>query len=423
MTKNPITAIVLNLALIAGLVLPVAASQGVLSRPAAQTRLAPTTEHQICYAVADAGGGPPGDDLLSMVDYEAGTETVIGSTGTSRIEAMTFQLETEIMFAADAGQLGTIDLETGLFTPHPQPFGVGNGELGPITIGDVDGLSFHPTTGVLYGTHRREQAPEQNDLLVQINVETGAIIPDAFGPGIDYLVIRAGEVTGLYDIDDIAFDVLTNELYAINNSFGLEDMLVILDPDSGEIVEVIGQLTVDDMEGLTFDTTGLLLGTTGKDGGENRDRLWQIDKATGVADIPSSVPLTGGADYEAVDCLASPPSAVELLFFILGDVAGQQVTLEWETAIEVNHAGFKIYRSPEALFSGATVVHFEPARPGFTASEYSFTDLAPDTQSNWWYWLASVDLDGRETRFGPLEVELELKAANIYQVYLPLGLR
>lgn len=84
--------------------------------------------------------------------------------------------------------MGTLSLTTGLFTPTSSIFGTGDGSLGSITFGDVDGLAFDTFNGTLYGSHRRGGAADADDLLIQIDPSTGAHIPDAFGAGIDYVV-------------------------------------------------------------------------------------------------------------------------------------------------------------------------------------------------------------------------------------------
>jgi uncharacterized repeat protein (TIGR01451 family) len=40
------------------------------------------------------------------------------------------------------------------------------------------------------------------------------------------------------------------------------------------------------------------------------------------------------------------PTAVELLYFRVGGVMGQQVRLEWATAVEIDNFGFRLYRAP-----------------------------------------------------------------------------
>jgi hypothetical protein len=173
---------------------------------------ATATEGVVCYAVASLGGGNGGDDLLTAViadDPDPTTnETTIGTgTGTLNVAAAAYQPGTGILYAADAGQLGTLDLATGLFAPSPQPVGTGNGVLGSQELSNVQGLVFDPFTGVLYGSVRKSDL----DLLIQINPTTGAVITNSFGTGVDYVPVQP--VGGLADVNDIAIDPFDGQMF------------------------------------------------------------------------------------------------------------------------------------------------------------------------------------------------------------------
>lgn len=405
-------------------VLALVAGQGLAGRVLALA--APFQEGQVCYAVADSGGGPPGDDLLVMLNIDTGEETVIGSPGTINIEAIAFDLGEHFMYASNAGQLGILDLETAAFNPLPQPYGIGRGERGNVLINDVDGLSFQWETGILFGVHRSDEYSPINDLLVQIDTETGALVQDAFGVGVDYLIIRAGEVTTRWHIDDIAFDPITNEMYATNNYQGRNDLLVVIDPTTGAIDRVIGSMDVEaglglqDMEGLSFDAFGVLIGTTGRDGAPYANRLFWIDKVTGQAELNTALPFQAGGDYEAVDCLATPPTAVELIYFQAEKAPADSIMLRWATGAELDLFGFRIYRGSTPDFSPDLLVHFQPAESSGQGQEYSFLDTPPSSPSGeWYYWLADVDGKNKETLHGPV---LIAAPANLFKVFLPFGL-
>ncbi|MEM7394159.1 MAG: SdrD B-like domain-containing protein, partial [Verrucomicrobiota bacterium] len=109
-----------------------------------------------CFLVADAGGSAGGNDRLMRVDTND-VEIAIGAgTGTFNIEAIAMRtcVTNLTLYAANAGELGTINLVTGTYSPIG-PFGAGNGAVGPIQFNDVDGLAFDPFTCQLYGTVRR----------------------------------------------------------------------------------------------------------------------------------------------------------------------------------------------------------------------------------------------------------------------------
>lgn len=260
----------------------------------------------ICYAVADDGNGPGGtqdsgaEDLLTRIDPAdsdpATNETSIGTgTGTFNIEASTFQPGTEVLFAADADQLGTIDITTGVFTAKPSPFGTGSGAAGNVSFSDVDSITFDPNTGTFYGGARVDgEAP---DVLFQINPANGAHVPDAFGPGEDYIQVLP--LPNESRLDDLAMD-FDGTMYAISNIGGHEDHLVTINPETGALTDV-GPTNVNDMEGLSIAPDGSLFGTTGQES-SNGSALWDIDKATGAA--TNGREIDNATDYESVACLA-----------------------------------------------------------------------------------------------------------------------
>lgn len=259
----------------------------------------------VCYAVADDGNGSGGsqdsgaEDLLTKINPDdadpATNETSIGAgTDTFNIEASAFQPGTEILFAVDADQLGTIDLTTGVFTAKPSPLGSGTGAAGTVQYTDVDSITFDPATGTLYGGQR--VLGDDPDVLFVIDPDTGAGVPDAFGPGVDYL--RVTPLANESRLDDLAMD-FDGTLYAISNVGGHEDHLVTIDPDTGALTDV-GATGVNDMEGLAIAPDGRLFGTTGQESSEG-GALWDIDKATAAA--TNGRALDNAADYESVACL------------------------------------------------------------------------------------------------------------------------
>ena len=272
----------------------------------------PSPDCGLTYTVADAGGANGGNDLFTKVNRSNGVETAVGTgTGTDTIEAMAFNAGSETLYAADADELGTISLTTGEYTTIGS-FGTGDGADGSQNFNDVDGLCFDPLTGILYGSVRREAATTDEDLLIQINPATGAHVPDAFGSGVDYVVINA--VSNLYDIDDIAIDSYDGQMYAIANTSGADDRLVKIDKFTGVATDV-GLLGVNDHEGLSFDNDGQLYGTTGAQGDAGEENsLYYVNKSTGVA--YGQIQLTEGSDYESSESLICPPNRIEGTVFL-----------------------------------------------------------------------------------------------------------
>ena len=77
----------------------------------------------------------------------------VGPNGATRIEAIAWNIDATVLYAADAGTWGTINLNTGAFSSIGS-FGSGDGDDGEVDFNDVDGLTVDPTTGIMYGSER-----------------------------------------------------------------------------------------------------------------------------------------------------------------------------------------------------------------------------------------------------------------------------
>ena len=162
-------------------------------------------ESVVCWGVADN----PGIDELMLINRFSGQNILISAIGTFNIESISLGIGGSPLYAADANQLGALDMLTGVFTPLPSPFGTGSGSAGNITFSDVDGLTFDPFSGTFFGSHRRTGGGNQ-DVLLQIDPLTGAHIPDAFGAGVDYVEIDGNKMF-LDSFDSLRLSI--NEIY------------------------------------------------------------------------------------------------------------------------------------------------------------------------------------------------------------------
>ncbi len=180
-----------------------------------------------------------------------------------------------------------------------------------MSLNNVDGLSYDLTRDIFFAIHRRDDSSTtpRPDLLFAINPQTGALIPNQFGPGIDYVVVPlvlgvSGQWLG--DVDDISFHPATGELYGLLNTNGAGARLERIDVTTGAIEdgEVIrypipypknpgleGQI-IDDIEGLSFFNTGQLFGSTGTNGPDPIDlnSLFEIDIAAGTGELVGPFP-------------------------------------------------------------------------------------------------------------------------------------
>jgi len=152
----------------------------------------------------------------------------------------------------------------------------------------------------------------------------------------------------------------------------------------------------------------------------------------GVADPSYTATLTsaglsylahysGDVNYTAADgpceVLVPIPTAVELLYFQAKQLSGQQVQLQWATALEVDNFGFNLYRADVDDLGRASPIHFEAAvsQGSGSGAAYAYVDTAPYA-GLWWYWLSDVDTYGRETFHAPLNATVQ---SDGYRGYLP----
>ncbi|MBI1297612.1 hypothetical protein GC175_21955 [bacterium] len=281
----------------------------------------PVTTSQ-CFVVADGyindqGEISDGADTLAFLRLQTGeTEPVGGripNLNTTQIEAIAFRPNSTTLYAANANRLGILDLTSATFSGYPETFGTS----GTQTFNDVDGLSFNPLTGELWGVNVN---PGALDVLFKIDLVTGGFIPGEFedpnNPGLpaDYLVIQSGSI--VHDIDDIAIDPVDGSMYAIVTGLRSLANLAIIDPIDGSVTQ-IGQFTrattgapLKEIEGLGFGSDGQLYGTTGyfvdsqNVPGPDVNLLWRIDKTTGVANLVGEF-NERLIDIEALDCLGT----------------------------------------------------------------------------------------------------------------------
>ncbi|MDJ0497714.1 MAG: proprotein convertase P-domain-containing protein, partial [Acidimicrobiia bacterium] len=306
----------------------------------------------VCYLIADSGGGNGGNDLLTIVDRgdfdPATNETNIGTgTGTNNIEALDMNPMTLELYGANANRLGTVDKLTGVYSPLPNAFGTANHSTLPsVNITDVDGLAFDYLTGDLWGAERQGG----NDVLVRIDITTGRIIPDSFGPGNDYLPTNVGSL-GHDDIDDLAFHPFTGVLYGSITGGGGPGRLVTLDTTTGNATDV-GPFGTGDIEGMRFDAEGFLWGTSGTTPGQ----LFEISITTGAATNPRTV--DNGGDYESTVC------------YVPGSDLWVDKTVDDDTPLETTNVTYtiEVFNAGPANATGVVVEDVLPAGVTFVSA-------------------------------------------------------
>jgi len=221
-----------------------------------------------CYAVSE-------DDLPNVLfayDPETNEWGEVGAATTLNIEAIATDPVTNIIYAIDEGQFGTLNANTGTFTPIGSGVGTATGPGGvAIDLNDVDGLTYDAVNMIMYASHRVSGVgPGSNDLLFRIDVATGTFVPGAMqdpanNTPVDFVYVPEvfdGSFGGdIYDVDDIAYNPYSGQLVAIQNQDG-PGVITELDVLTGEVIAILYDLPDDDVEGLGFTYLGELYATT-----------------------------------------------------------------------------------------------------------------------------------------------------------------
>ncbi|MEO6061889.1 MAG: ice-binding family protein [Thermoflexales bacterium] len=153
--------------------------------------------------------------------------------------------------------------------------------------------------------------------------------------------------------------------------------------------------------------------------------LTSISLGTGASLNGRALAQTGAVtlDNNNITSAICAPTAVELLYFRADPLSDRQMNLKWATAVELDNFGFNLYRASVNDRTQASLIHFEPAaaQGGAPGATYSYVDTAPD-DGTWWYWLADVDTQGRETFHTPINAQAHSGSGLPFRIYLPVVL-
>jgi hypothetical protein len=102
----------------------------------------------------------------------------------------------------------------------------------------------------------------------------------------------------------------------------------------------------------------------------------------------------------------TPATAVDLVSFTARG-AGSSVLVEWETAQELNHMGFYLYRakSPSGPFTRLTDKLISSLTFSVVGQKYSFEDKDVTAGEIYYYQLEDLDIYGKKTLHGPICVD------------------
>jgi len=240
-----------------------------------------------------------GGDQLYKFDRVSETSTYIGSTaGGTAIEAIVYHSFDDEIYGANGGDFVHISKTNGTVTTIADIDGgvALDGSDGPLLAYDVDGLAFDSWGGFYWASSRRYG---DFDIMFKID-NTGQVIRDAFGTGVDYVLVDGNGVN--LDVDDIAISPVTGSMYAVT-TVGGSSVLIELNRNTGSVISTVA-LDQADVEGLDFTSDGVLYGSIG-----TNQRLWQI-LLNGTMINEVNVSGGGCSDIEAVGATTAPADTI-----------------------------------------------------------------------------------------------------------------
>ena len=111
------------------------------------------------------------------------------------------------------------------------------------------------------------------------------------------------------------------------------------------------------------------------------------------------------------------PTAVTLTSFNSSGVTGNQVSILWTLASEVDLYGFNIYRSNNNDLNTAVLVN-DKIISADGSSKYTIPDTVP-LDGNYWYWITFVSMSAAES---PVQgtFQVTVTSPNTFKLFMPL---
>jgi hypothetical protein len=255
---------------------------------------------QICYSISDSEN--------KVYKFRLSDGTVLDSKSLSSLsspEASTLNLAGDTLWILNQDELHYIPVGSTLSNTKVSGSNISGqtltGSEGSLTISDFDAMSVDANGDIWAGSSNNNPC-----LLVVLDRTTGEVKEDYFGSGKDYLKVDNYSYPALR-FDAMAFDPLTNELYAGMNGLSQNyDYLFKINTSTGAMTLFKQISQTSDVEGMGFDAKGDLYLTTGANAtnSSDDDKLWKVDLRTGIT---TEVFSLGGGDVETCDCVIGDP--------------------------------------------------------------------------------------------------------------------
>lgn len=162
---------------------------------------------------------------------------------------------------------------------------------------------------------------------------------------------------------------------------------------------------------------GVVAGPTGADG---KVRLTITGRFTGTDTVEASFVDSQGntitSNRVTKEWIERPaatptpkgtPTAISLLYFKARPGIDGNIILTWETATEIDNAGFNLYRSRsnDGIYEKINSELIDAEGNAVSGASYQFMDTPP-SRGTYYYKLEDVDYNGMSTMHGPIRVRV-----------------
>ena len=280
----------------------------------------------------------------------------------------------------------------------------------------ITGLGFSPdyviimSAGSNKAVHRSSAIPEisedsshafDNTSGVQNRIQK--ILPDGFEVGTHNSVNNNGTTYHFIAWNEVAGKIDVGK-YEGDNSDDRNITGIGFQPEYVIIKNHTGGKAVHHPESLGAETDSTLYFS----GDENFDDGIQALISDGFQVGEDNTVNNNNKDYFWVAFKESFPTAVTLAFFTAETEEEGAVVLNWETATEINNAGFNIYRArlKDGNYKKINAELIDPKGSEVSGSNYTYTDTPP-ASGTYYYKLEDVEYGGVATMHGPVKVRVK----------------
>jgi len=215
--------------------------------------------------------------------------------------------------------------------------------------------------------------------------------------------IMSGPLQGNVWID-LDGNGITNENLAVQGLNGVTILLYEIIPGATNLVDQTVTITTNGERGV-YMFTGLPLGEY-RVNVEMSTVPSTVNINTTPIQLLSDSALCGDYSDANFGFMPGVPTAVDLIDFS-ARADGEQVNLTWQTLSEWQNAGFNLFRStsPDGM---RTRINSDlvPGSADGSGRNYAFSDPAPLSQGDYYYWLEDVEYDGSIRTNGPARVHV-----------------